>query len=136
MTLSKFILICRRIRDFLTRGKKRRLSNTTQTQGVQVRVRNGAGGAIRNPNGCYHVNNRGHQRRVIFWDRRCYEDFIKRLGAFPERFGVRIHTYVLRRQPKHEGKIRHAVVARDDRIVGVLCVNAGIVKDLRVPIVE
>ena len=30
------------------------------------------------------------------------------------------------RQPKHEGKIRHVVVARDDRIVGVLRVNTGI----------
>jgi hypothetical protein len=48
------------------------------------------------PNGCYHVINRGHQRRVIFRNRPCYEDFLKRLGAFPERFGVRIHTYVLR----------------------------------------
>ena len=30
------------------------------------------------------------------------------------------------RQPKHEGKIRHVVVASDDRIVGVLRVNTGI----------
>jgi chloride channel protein, CIC family len=30
------------------------------------------------------------------------------------------------RQSKHEGKIRHIVVARDDRIVGVLRVNTGI----------
>ena len=30
------------------------------------------------------------------------------------------------RQPKHEGKIRHVVVARDDKIVGVLRVNTGI----------
>ena len=43
------------------------------------------------PNGWYHVINRGHQRKVIFWDRRCYEDFLKRPGQFPERFGVRIH---------------------------------------------
>jgi REP element-mobilizing transposase RayT len=47
------------------------------------------------PNGWYHVISRGHQRRAIFRDRRCYEDFLKRLGEFPERFGVRIHTYVL-----------------------------------------
>jgi REP element-mobilizing transposase RayT len=51
------------------------------------------------PNGWYHVINRGHQRRAIFRDRRCYEDFLKRLGEFPERFGVRIHTYVL--MPNH-----------------------------------
>ena len=30
------------------------------------------------------------------------------------------------RQPEHGGKIRHVVVARDDRIVGVLRVNTGI----------
>jgi CIC family chloride channel protein len=30
------------------------------------------------------------------------------------------------RQPKHEGRIRHVVVARDDSIVGVLRVNTGI----------
>ena len=88
------------------------------------------------PDGCYHGINRGHQRRVIFRDRRCYEGFLKRLGAFPERFGVRIHTYVLRRQPKHEAKIRHVIVVRDDKIGGVVRVNAGILKDLRVPILE
>jgi putative transposase len=51
------------------------------------------------PNGWYHVINRGHQRKVIFRDRRCYEDFLQRLGQFPERFGVRIHAYVL--MPNH-----------------------------------
>jgi len=47
------------------------------------------------PNGWYHVMNRGHQRKVIFRVRRCYEDFLQRLGQFPERFGVKIHTHVL-----------------------------------------
>ena len=51
------------------------------------------------PNGWYHVINRGYQRKAIFRDRRCYEDFLKRLGQFPERFGVRIHSYVL--MPNH-----------------------------------
>ncbi len=51
------------------------------------------------PRGWYHVINRGHQRRAIFRDRRCYEDFLKRLGQFPERFGVKIHSYVL--MPNH-----------------------------------
>jgi hypothetical protein len=41
------------------------------------------------PRGWYHVIKRGHQRRAIFRDRRCYEDFLTRLGQFPERFGVR-----------------------------------------------
>ena len=47
------------------------------------------------PYGWYHVINRGHQRRAIFRDRRCYEDFLKRLAQFPERLGVKIHGYVL-----------------------------------------
>jgi CIC family chloride channel protein len=34
------------------------------------------------------------------------------------------------RQPKHEGKIRHVVVTRDDRITGVLRVNTGIRRGL------
>jgi putative transposase len=51
------------------------------------------------PNGWYHVINRGHQRKAIFRDRRCYEDFGQRLGQFSERFGVKIHSYVL--MPNH-----------------------------------
>src|SRR5258708_39561116 len=51
------------------------------------------------PNGWYHVINRGHQRKPIFRDRRCYEDFGERLGQFSERFGVKIHSYVL--MPNH-----------------------------------
>jgi REP element-mobilizing transposase RayT len=51
------------------------------------------------PGGWYHIINRGHQRRAIFRDRRCYEDFLKRLGQLPQRFGVRIHSYVL--MPNH-----------------------------------
>ena len=51
------------------------------------------------PNAWYHVINRGHQRKAIFRDRRCYEEFLNRLGQFPNRFGVRIHTYVL--MPNH-----------------------------------
>ena len=47
------------------------------------------------PGGWYHIINRGHQRRSIFRDRRCYEDFLKRLGQLPQRFGVRVHSYVL-----------------------------------------
>jgi putative transposase len=51
------------------------------------------------PGGWYHIINRGHQRGAIFRDRRCYEDFLKRLGQLPQRFGVRIHSYVL--MPNH-----------------------------------
>jgi REP element-mobilizing transposase RayT len=49
--------------------------------------------------GWYHVINRGHERRVIYRDRRCYEDFLNRLGQVPQRFGVKIHGYVL--MPNH-----------------------------------
>ena len=49
--------------------------------------------------GWYHVINRGHQRRAIYRDRRCYEDFLKRLEQLPARFGLRIHAYVL--MPNH-----------------------------------
>jgi REP element-mobilizing transposase RayT len=52
------------------------------------------------PNGWYHVINRGRQRKAIFRDRYRYEDFLKRLGQFPERFGLRIRTYVL--MPNHD----------------------------------
>jgi putative transposase len=51
------------------------------------------------PGGWYHIINRGHQRRAIFRDRRCYEDFLKRLGQLPQRFSVRVHSYVL--MPNH-----------------------------------
>ena len=38
---------------------------------------------------------RGHQRRVIYRDRRCYQNFLQRLSQFPDRFGVKVHSYVL-----------------------------------------
>jgi REP element-mobilizing transposase RayT len=45
--------------------------------------------------GWYHVINRGHQRRVIFRDAADYKNFLERLAEFPNRFGVRVHSYVL-----------------------------------------
>jgi REP element-mobilizing transposase RayT len=47
----------------------------------------------------YHVINRGHERRAIFRDRRCYQDFLERLAQLPARFGLKIHAYVL--MPNH-----------------------------------
>jgi putative transposase len=44
---------------------------------------------------CYHVLNRGAERRQIFRSRRCYEKFLEVLSNLPMRFGVRIHGYVL-----------------------------------------
>jgi putative transposase len=49
--------------------------------------------------GWYHVTNRGYERRAIFRDRRCYRDFLERLGQLPARFGLKIHAYVL--MPNH-----------------------------------
>jgi REP element-mobilizing transposase RayT len=49
--------------------------------------------------GWYHVISRGHQRRAIFRDRTDYENFLERLGQFPGRFGVKVHTFVL--MPNH-----------------------------------
>jgi putative transposase len=50
-------------------------------------------------NGWYHVINRGHQKRKIYRDKKCYENFLERLKELPERFGLRVHTYVL--MPNH-----------------------------------
>jgi REP element-mobilizing transposase RayT len=47
------------------------------------------------PRGWYHVINRGHQRRAIFRDPADYNNFLGRLAEFPDRFGVRVHSYVL-----------------------------------------
>jgi hypothetical protein len=41
----------------------------------------GRPGRLEVPGGWYHVINRGHQRRAIFRDRRCYEDFLERLDS-------------------------------------------------------
>ena len=49
--------------------------------------------------GWHHVINREHERRVIYRDRRRYEDFVNRLGQVPQRFVVKIHGYVL--MPNH-----------------------------------
>jgi putative transposase len=45
--------------------------------------------------GWYHVLNRGIEQRQIFPHTRANEHFIELLATLPERFGVRIHAYVL-----------------------------------------
>jgi putative transposase len=47
------------------------------------------------PNGWYHVLNRGIERRQIFPRAEANLHFLELLGSLPNRFGVRIHTYVL-----------------------------------------
>jgi REP element-mobilizing transposase RayT len=51
------------------------------------------------PSGWYHVINRGHQKRAIFRGQSDYGDFLERLGEFPSRFGVQVHSFVL--MPNH-----------------------------------
>ena len=51
------------------------------------------------PGAWYHVMARGIERRVIFRTEAYYQKFEKLLANLPERFGVRLHTYVL--MPNH-----------------------------------
>ena len=49
--------------------------------------------------GWYHVVSRGIERRTIFRGVVCYEQFIGLLSKLPERFGLKLHGYVL--MPNH-----------------------------------
>ena len=49
--------------------------------------------------GWYHAVNRGIERRVIFRGIAAYEHFIELLAKLPQRFGLRVHGYVL--MPNH-----------------------------------
>jgi len=53
------------------------------------------------PGGRYHVTARGNERRDIFRDDRDRQRFLELLAALPERFGVRLHAYVLLRNHFH-----------------------------------
>ena len=64
-----------------------------------MRIGDGTAHAIRDSQWMVSRNQQGHQRRATFRDRRCYEDLGERLGQFAERFGVKIHSYVL--MPNH-----------------------------------
>ena len=54
---------------------------------------------IERPGAWYHLTNRGIERRRIFADNRDHAHFLELLPAWVERFGVRIHAYVL--MPNH-----------------------------------
>lgn len=45
--------------------------------------------------GWYHVTARGNERRAIFLDDRDRRQFLELLGRTQERFGLRVHGYVL-----------------------------------------
>jgi putative transposase len=47
------------------------------------------------PGAWYHVLNRGIERRMIYRSERCRARFMQLLAQLPERFGVRLHGYVL-----------------------------------------
>jgi putative transposase len=47
------------------------------------------------PGAWYHVLNRGIEKRAIFRSRPSNEKFMELLSSLPERFGVRLHGYVL-----------------------------------------
>jgi len=47
------------------------------------------------PDTFYHVLSRGVEKRVIFDDRRDFEEFLEALGLMAERFGIGIWSYVL-----------------------------------------
>jgi putative transposase len=49
--------------------------------------------------GWYHVVNRGIEKRVIFRGVSGYEHFVELLAKLPQRFGLRVHGYVL--MPNH-----------------------------------
>jgi REP-associated tyrosine transposase len=51
--------------------------------------------------GWYHVLNRGIERREIFKDETSYEHFLELLSKMPERFGVKVHGYVLMNNHYH-----------------------------------
>ena len=47
------------------------------------------------PWGCYQLCARGNERRDIFGDQRDRQHFLELLAELPERFGTRLHAYVL-----------------------------------------
>src|SRR5436190_585375 len=51
------------------------------------------------PGGRYHLSARGNERRPIFRDERDRKHFLELLADLPERFGTRLHAYVL--MPNH-----------------------------------
>src|SRR5262245_7521982 len=50
---------------------------------------------IERPGGRYHVTARGNERRAIYRDDRDRLRFLELLGEARERYGVRVHAYVL-----------------------------------------
>ena len=53
------------------------------------------GSRIERPGGRYHVTARGNQRRDLYRDDTDCFHFLKLLSQLGERFGLRVHAYVL-----------------------------------------
>src|SRR5215204_6346156 len=50
---------------------------------------------VERPNGRYHVTARGHERKAIYRDERDRAHFLELLAESTERYGVKVHAYVL-----------------------------------------
>src|SRR2546428_6366208 len=50
---------------------------------------------IERPGGRYHVTARGNEQKAIYRDDRDRLHFLELLAESPERFGVRVHGYIL-----------------------------------------
>jgi REP element-mobilizing transposase RayT len=53
------------------------------------------------PGGRYHVTARGNERKEIFWDDSDRFRFLEVLGELSQRFGARVHAYVLMNNHYH-----------------------------------
>jgi putative transposase len=56
---------------------------------------------IQRAGGRYQVTARGNERRTIFRDDRDRRHFLGLLGELPERFGIRVHGWVLMDNHSH-----------------------------------
>ena len=61
---------------------------------------------------CYHVLNRGNERRAIFRDDGDREGFLTRLGRDAEQFGLGVYAYVLMRTTEGQSLFCPGVTAR------------------------
>jgi len=74
--------------------------------------------------GRYHVTARGNERRDIFRDDGDRQRFLELLGHLPERFGVRLHAYVL--MPNHYHLLLETPEANLSRMVQWLNVSYSV----------
>jgi len=74
--------------------------------------------------GRYHVSARGNERRDICRYNRDRHRFLELLAALPERFGVRVHAYVL--MPNHYHLLLETPEANLSRTVQWLNVGAAV----------